>query len=238
MSIRRLTDVWSNSPYSGNALLIHLALADFADEDGVCFPRKSTLAKKARCTEETVRTTLIRMASDGEIAVLEQPERGRYARAGRFQLIPKKSGDEDSIPKSAGSIPKSDVPIPKFDDSTPPIGTVIEPSEEPSDVLTQFEEFWQMYGRVGSKQIARDHWLKVVKSGVNPNDILDGLEAWVVYWKKPGAANVKWPQGWLNERRWEGAPPPLLGATKAETPDEIIRRIAERDDHHELRSGS
>lgn len=129
MSIKRLTDVWSGSPYSGTALLVHLALADFADEDGVCFPRKSTLAAKARCTEETVRTTLLRMVDDGEIVVLEEPEKGRYARAGRFQLTPKKSGHCESIPKSAESIPKSA-------DSSPPIGTVSEPSSLSPDVAS------------------------------------------------------------------------------------------------------
>ena len=55
MSIKIMTRVWDNAPYEGNKLLILLALADFADEDGQCWPSQAVLASKARCTVEYVR---------------------------------------------------------------------------------------------------------------------------------------------------------------------------------------
>jgi hypothetical protein len=81
----------------------------------------------------------------------------------------------------------------------------------------QFEEFWVMYGRVGPRLKARECWMRAVKGGADPDAILNGLEAWVSYWKTPNAASVKWPQGWLSERRWEDAPPVVLSVVQNRT---------------------
>ena len=59
MSVRVSTRVWELAPQQGGALLILLAMADFADEDGVCFPTLPTRAAKARLSErQTISVTL------------------------------------------------------------------------------------------------------------------------------------------------------------------------------------
>jgi hypothetical protein len=79
-----------------------------------------------------------------------------------------------------------------------------------------FKLFWDSYGHVGPRQVAADRWLKAVRGGANPEDIQRGLERWVEYWQTPGAAKVKWPQGWLNEKRWQDEPPfGVAGVTKS-----------------------
>ena len=69
MSIRVMTAVWSNGPYAGGALLVLLAMADWADESGYCWPSVRTLAKKSRQTERNVRKCMRRMKRDGAISV-------------------------------------------------------------------------------------------------------------------------------------------------------------------------
>ena len=49
MSVRMIAAVWDRSAHAGNALLMLLAIADFADDEGRAFPSVSTLAKKCRC---------------------------------------------------------------------------------------------------------------------------------------------------------------------------------------------
>jgi hypothetical protein len=78
-----------------------------------------------------------------------------------------------------------------------------------------FDEFWVTYGRVGPRKVARERWLAAVKKGADPADILAGLRLWVRYWDSPGSAKIKWPQGWLNERRWEDAPPAVRAERRA-----------------------
>lgn len=69
MSIRVMTAVWSKAPYEGGALLVLLAMADWADDSGYCWPSVRTLAKKSRQTERNVRKCLRRMESHGAISV-------------------------------------------------------------------------------------------------------------------------------------------------------------------------
>ena len=102
---------------------------------------------------------------------------------------------------------------------TPPetLPDVVEPSTlarraSKPDEDVDFVEFWTMYGRVGPRKVAWECWRRAMKNGAEPEDILDGLERWVAYWRTPGAAKVKWPQGWLNEERWKDPPPTAVAA--------------------------
>lgn len=48
MSIKLMTQVWDRSPLDGSRLLILLAMADMANDEGYCWPSYATLAKRAR----------------------------------------------------------------------------------------------------------------------------------------------------------------------------------------------
>ena len=71
MSIKVMSWVWEKSPYEGKVLLIHLAMADFANDVGECWPSQQTLADKARCTVRYVRDAIARMEEDGYVRISE-----------------------------------------------------------------------------------------------------------------------------------------------------------------------
>ena len=50
--------VWAESKHSGTDLLMMLAIADFADDDGNAYPSVGTLAKKCRTTPRHVNRIL------------------------------------------------------------------------------------------------------------------------------------------------------------------------------------
>lgn len=55
MSIKIMTQVWQDDEISDPAqTLIMLALADYANDEGVCWPAWESIAKKARCSRTTV----------------------------------------------------------------------------------------------------------------------------------------------------------------------------------------
>jgi hypothetical protein len=58
--------VWSESKATGNALLLMLALADYADETGRCWPSSSQLLERTRLTYEELRTATFAIAGLGE----------------------------------------------------------------------------------------------------------------------------------------------------------------------------
>lgn len=75
MSIKVMSWVWDQSPYKDDALLVHLALADWAGDDGVCWPKQESIARKARCSVEHVRRVTRRMETDGYLEIV-RPSRG------------------------------------------------------------------------------------------------------------------------------------------------------------------
>lgn len=72
MSIKIMSRVWSSAPYAGDQLLILLAVADFANDEGFFFASKATLAAKCRCSSEYVRLSLRKFIADGVIEVTKQ----------------------------------------------------------------------------------------------------------------------------------------------------------------------
>src|SRR5262249_22305654 len=61
MSIKVMTRVWTHSQRKDGELLVMLALADFANDAGECWPSILTLAQKARLTERQTRRVLKRL---------------------------------------------------------------------------------------------------------------------------------------------------------------------------------
>lgn len=67
MSIRFIGTVWDSGLYDGPRLLMMLALADHADDDGWCFPNYETLALKIRRNVKTVYRVLSDLEAEGAI---------------------------------------------------------------------------------------------------------------------------------------------------------------------------
>jgi hypothetical protein len=54
MSISIMTLVWSESQHKGSELLLLLAIADNANDQGIAYPSLRTLAKKTRMSRRNV----------------------------------------------------------------------------------------------------------------------------------------------------------------------------------------
>jgi len=69
VSVHVLTAVWKASKARGGSLIVLLAIADYADHNGVAFPAVSTLAKKARMTERNVQFALKELVKLEELSI-------------------------------------------------------------------------------------------------------------------------------------------------------------------------
>lgn len=76
MSIYVSSRVWRSSPQEGDRLLLMLALADYANDDGVCWPSQNSLAKRCRCSERGIVRMIDHLITEGEI-ILRRPGGGR-----------------------------------------------------------------------------------------------------------------------------------------------------------------
>ncbi len=75
MSVRTMNRVWEASHQTGGALLVLLAIADFADDEGLAYPSISTLARKARLSDRQVQRVIADLVAARELTV--QPGCGR-----------------------------------------------------------------------------------------------------------------------------------------------------------------
>lgn len=63
--------VWETSASEGRELLVELALADFADDKGRCFPGIETIARKARCSVRHAQACVRRFVEEGRMKIDE-----------------------------------------------------------------------------------------------------------------------------------------------------------------------
>lgn len=71
MSVRTMARVWAESQQSGSHLLMLLAIADFADDDGNAYPSVTTLAEKCRMKARNAQVILAALRQSGELEVRE-----------------------------------------------------------------------------------------------------------------------------------------------------------------------
>lgn len=136
MSIKVMNWVWDRSPTKGTELLMLLAIADNAADDGSnAFPSVSTLARKTRLDERTVQRIVRKLARQDQLLVEERGgrEANRYTIPMREEVStppadrhPRQgaAGGMDATPGAA----QLRHPTPGTATPPEPPGTVLEPS--------------------------------------------------------------------------------------------------------------
>jgi len=71
-----MTWVWDNSKYEGAKLLLHLSMADHANDEGWFYAGQKRLATRARCSIDYVRKACNEMITDGYL-LIESKGNGR-----------------------------------------------------------------------------------------------------------------------------------------------------------------
>ena len=71
MSIRIMSKIWEDGPKSQSERFVLLALADYANDDGECWPSIAGISRKTCLTERGVRQIIRRLQQDGWLDVDE-----------------------------------------------------------------------------------------------------------------------------------------------------------------------
>ena len=99
MSNRFITGVWDTSPeIRGGDLLVLLALADRADDRGVCWPGVKDTARRCRVQPRAVQKSIQRLKARGIIEIV--PQAGSVAGTNRYTLILPEGG----VPQDRGGM--------------------------------------------------------------------------------------------------------------------------------------
>lgn len=107
MSIKVMSKVWEYSRQNGTRLLGVIALADYANDEGICFPLISTLTQRMRMTTERgTQKVLEKLQQDGEIFREQTAGRGH---SNRFLVVVGIHPDQavEQLVKEFGFTPKA-----------------------------------------------------------------------------------------------------------------------------------
>ena len=127
MSIKIMTRVWDNGPDNQGELLVLLALADFADDAGNCWPSLATIAAKARIQERSARRIVRRLENAGYLKTVVGG--GRHG-CNQYRVNPDPKSPRTESPPDPDAPKTRTLTTQNPDPSVP--RTVIEPSIEPS----------------------------------------------------------------------------------------------------------
>lgn len=72
--------VWDNMELKGNNKLVMLCLADFANDEGYCYPSIETIARKSGIAESTTKGVIKRLVEEG---FLQKKQRSKVGDSGR-----------------------------------------------------------------------------------------------------------------------------------------------------------
>lgn len=87
MSVRATSAVWDGFPGAGGSeLLALLALADWSDDTGTCWPSMDSIARKLRLSRSQAQRVVHRLIDDGFVAVTGNEDGGRPGATRRYQI--------------------------------------------------------------------------------------------------------------------------------------------------------
>jgi hypothetical protein len=128
MSIRVMAQVWGDSQQSGGKLLVLLALADYANDEGVCWPSIESLAAKARLSERQTQRVIRELESSGEVKIYTGGFVSGDKLANTYRVQPRQNVTPPAGPEMSPMGDTGDAQ--RVTPTTPQPST--EPSEEPS----------------------------------------------------------------------------------------------------------
>lgn len=220
MSIRVMTAVWASAPFTHTTLLVLLALADSANDAGVCWPSVPGLAERARTSTRHVRRALADIEQAGWVKREMRPGRKTL-----YRITPDTQVTPDEMsPRTQGSpTPDTQVTPPRTPTSATPDTHVLRTvrnhqknrqgnRQELAATPDRFDEFWSIYPRKVSKPDARRAWAAALKR-TDADTVIDGARR---YADDPNRdpSYTKHPGTWLRNECWNDDPLPARGGTR------------------------
>jgi hypothetical protein len=169
---------------NSRAILPMLWLLASEDEDptsGLIKDSYKKIAFRLRCSEKNITDAVKECETAGFLQVIEKQLR---------------------IESVHDSLRDSNQPV------TPETETETEAeaeAEAEKDYQKLFDQFWDVYGKIGNKQQAKKFFNKAIKEGVDYETIINGVKKYQHYCQAIGQEQrfIRHASTWLNNRGWE-----------------------------------
>jgi hypothetical protein len=246
MSVQALTWALDYPAASTTHKVVLLVLANYADDDGGCFPGQARIARQTVLSERGVRKVLAELEAAG---LIRREHRYREGQGGRTSDRIYLALDGNAAPGAA--ISGGGIPAPQRGHTGTSPRTIpapgaghelsVEPLEEPSvsplppAVATPapatppgrshdlaFAAFWQAYPRKVGKPKARQAWERALRRQPDPAAIVAGAQR---YAADPARYDeyTAHPTTWLNRDGWDD---PALPARTGRGTNPALQQLA------------
>lgn len=222
MSIAVMARVWQDYPGAGGSeLLAMLALADWSDDEGRCWPSMTSIADKTRLSRSQAQRVVHGLITDGYLLVIGNAEGGKPGTTRQYRInLHALTGRMDATPTGRTGATGSAHATGRTDAAEGSHGcgergrtgatqTVIEPSittNAPGASWQEgFDRFWTAYPKRKSKGQAEKAFRKINPSEQLLATILAALEQakTSIDWTKDAGQFIPYPASWLNAKGWE-----------------------------------
>jgi hypothetical protein len=203
MSIEWMTHVWNNSKQKGSRLLMLLAIADYANDEGSAYPGLESLARKTRQTKRNAIRIIEKIVEDEELEIdtkashlgtnlyqirvsTRKPKKSLVTiRAGGGDILGKQGGD-NSVPEMSPD--PSLIISNKSSVESSASADKPRPTADPRSASPEIQMVRQLTGRYPSK----DQFDVVIKlaTGLTLEQCLPAWEEWRKRGYKP--TNYSW----------------------------------------------
>jgi hypothetical protein len=216
MSIRIMSRVWDSGVTDRGELLVLLALADFCNDAGECWPAVASIARKARMDERSVRRILRKLEGAGWLT--SDIGGGRHG-CSRYTINPDKEPPGHNVPpdkmnrKPGQNEPETRTPVspePSLNHQEPSkrergrAGVTLAHKPRPDG----FAEFWERYPRKVGKGAAQKAYAKAIAKAGH-DDLMFGLSQQMASLTAKDPQYIPHPATWLNAERWNDEPEPV-----------------------------
>jgi len=225
---------------SDRAIRIYSILARYADNETLqAFPSRDTLAKRAQCNLKAVTKAIDELVSIGAV-IKEHRKQGDSYQSNLYTL--RRVGPIQTPPRVKSDMGVgSNLTPPRVSDD--PLTRTTE--LEPSNLISSFNEFWEIYPRKMGKGEAKGAFQKAVnRHGLDV--VMDGVKRLAEDPNLPAPQFVPRASTWLNQERWGDDPYPKPDVRSipgvrpaAEIPEARawVRAEHNRGEHWECRPG-
>lgn len=185
---------------SSGAKFVLVALADFADEAGSCYPGQKRLAEMTGQSVSSVGRHLKALEKMGLVSRERRSTDGGFRTSDRYVLPVNLPSGQDAY-KADRQAPTGQT------EGFLPVNLTEEPSVEPPVILKTsfvraFDEFWSLYPKKVGKQKAQPKFIAHAKK-VGADTIINGLRAHLPGWQTCERRFIPNPTTWLERGSWD-----------------------------------
>jgi len=196
MSIEIMSAVWQHSKQREGNLLVLLAIADFADDEGYAFPAIKTIGKKSRLSHRHTQRIVKQLVEAGELEIDGTKMSHKGTHLFRVTLC-------HVAPTSRRSRHGGDAPDVLGVTSVSPKSSLNHQEEEKTKTgVCSFDQFWEKYPVKKGKRSATTAWQRL-KLDKLATTIIASIQIHIDYdeaWQK---GFIPHPTTYLNQGRWE-----------------------------------